>query len=206
MVFHVCTGCWTNQKPHESTCGQIWKLSGRVSQIMVVLPDWMLRTFPLHMCNVLSDWVSRGVPHQKLIKLLKTVWQGESDHGSTTRLDSQDISIAQVQCTQWLSVQGGSTPKILKPLILTVQHFEKCLAEWIRSLQYYHTTFNTFITANLTLWILQSPTHLLLLVGLSLSEWCYNHSQKHLHIHGTTCLMLGGLLNNPCYKQSQAPP
>ena len=160
MVFHVCTGCWTNQKPHESTCGQIWKLSGRVSQIMVVLPDWMLRTFPLHMCNVLSDWVSRGVPHQKLIK----------------------------------------------PLMLTVQHFEKCLAEWIRSLQYYHTTFNTFITANLTLWILQSPTHLLLLVGLSLSEWCYNHSQKHLHIHGTTCLMLGGLLNNPCYKQSQAPP
>ena len=64
----------------------------------------------------------------------------------------------------------------------------------------------TFTTVKLTLWILQSPTHLLLLVGLSLSEWCYNHSQKHLHIHGTTCLMLGGLLNNPCYKQSQAPP
>ena len=47
-----------------------------------------------------------------LIKLLRTVCQSESDHGSTTRLDSQDISIAQVQCTEWLSVQGGSTPKI----------------------------------------------------------------------------------------------
>ena len=130
---------------------------------------------------------------------MKTVWQGESDHGSTTRLDAQDISIAHVQCTEWLSVQGGSTPKINKTI-------EKCLAEWIRSLQYYHTTFTTFTTVKLTLWILQSPTHLLLLVGLSLSEWCYNRSQKHLHRHGTTCLMLGGLLSNPCYKQSQAPP
>ena len=105
---------WTNMK------------TGRVSQIVVVLPDWTLRTFPLHVCNVLSDWVSRGVPHQKFIKLLKAVWQSESDHGSTTRLDSQDISIAQVQCTEWLSVQGGSTPKIHKT-------FESCLAEWIRS-------------------------------------------------------------------------
>ena len=50
-----------------------------------------------------------------------------------------------------------------------------------------------------------SPTHLLLPVGLSLSERCYNRSQKRLYIHGTTCLMLGGLLSNPCYKQSQAP-
>ena len=31
---------------------------------------------------------------------MKTVWQGESDHGSTTRLDAQDISIAHVQCTE----------------------------------------------------------------------------------------------------------
>ena len=61
-----------------------------------------------------------------LIKLLRTVCQSESDHGSTTRLDSQDISIAHVQCTEWLSVQGGSTPKIDKT-------FENCLAGWIRS-------------------------------------------------------------------------
>ena len=27
-------------------------------------------------------------------------WQSESDRGSTTRLDSQDISIARVQCTE----------------------------------------------------------------------------------------------------------
>ena len=53
--------------------------------------------------------------------------------------------------------------------------------------------------------IFVSPTHLLLPVGLSLSERCYNRSQKRLYIHGTTCLMLGGLLSNPCYKQSQAP-
>ena len=54
--------------------------------------------------------------------------------------------------------------------------------------------------------IFASPTHLLLPVGLSLSERCYNRSQKRLYIRGTTCLMLGGRLSNPCYKQSQAPP
>ena len=55
---------WTNMK------------TGRVSQIVVVLPDWTLRTFPLHVCNVLSDWVSRGVPHQKLIKTFENCLAG----------------------------------------------------------------------------------------------------------------------------------
>ena len=61
----------------------------------------------------------------------------------------------------------------------------------------------SFISSDLQIFV--SPTHLLLPVGLSLSERCYNRSQKRLYIHGTTCLMLGGLLSNPCYKQSQAP-
>ena len=57
-----------------------------------------------------------------LIKLLRIVCQSESEHSSTTRLDAQDISIAHVQCTEWLSVQGGSTPKIDKTV-------ENCLAD-----------------------------------------------------------------------------
>ena len=58
-----------------------------------------------------------------------------------------------------------------------------------------------------TLWkgFFESPTHVLLPVGLSLSERCYNCSLKILHIKGTARLLLGGLLNSPCYKQSQAP-
>ena len=58
-----------------------------------------------------------------------------------------------------------------------------------------------------TLWkgFLESPTHVLLPVGLSLSERCYNCSQKILHIKGTARLLLGELLYSPCYKQSQAP-
>ena len=54
-------------------------------------------------------------------------------------------------------------------------------------------------------WYFESPTHVLLPVGLSLSERCYNWSQKILQIKGTARLLLGGLLNSPCYKQSQAP-
>ena len=58
-----------------------------------------------------------------------------------------------------------------------------------------------------TLWkgFFESPTHVLLPVGLSLSERCYNWSQKILQIKGTARLLLGGLLYSPCYKQSQAP-
>ena len=51
----------------------------------------------------------------------------------------------------------------------------------------------------------ESPTHVLLPVGLSLSERCYNCSLKILHIKGTARLLLGELLDSPCYKQSQAP-
>ena len=47
-----------------------------------------------------------------------------------------------------------------------------------------------------TLWkgFFESPTHVLLPVGLSLSERCYDCSQKILHINRTTSLLLGELL------------
>ena len=82
---------------------------------------------------------------------MKTVWQGESDHGSTTRLDAQDISIAHVQCTEWLSVQGGSTPKIDKTI-------EKCLAEWVRSWEYYPIGLSGhFHCTSAMYWVIECP-------------------------------------------------
>ena len=57
-----------------------------------------------------------------------------------------------------------------------------------------------------TLWkgFFESTTNVLLQVDLSLSERCYNRSQKILQIKGTTRKLLGELLNSPCYKQTQA--
>ena len=39
--------------------------------LTVVLPNWMLRTLPLHL---MSDWVSRGFPHQRLLTFEKAVF------------------------------------------------------------------------------------------------------------------------------------